>query len=240
MLKQIKLFYRENKVLSIILPITFILVLTTGIIFKQDLLSVLPLFVSLIVMVLQARVNRYGLLLGSLNSLLYCYYYFTMGLMSNFLYAIIISFPMQMISFINWSRNTKGKITKLKKMSAVQYVFSTVAVLISWGAIFFGISLFGNSSYSFLDTLTTVLGITVTVLTMLRFSEYVILQCVSCTITIIMYITIIIGGDLASITYLVYAVYCLICVIMAAVRMFKTHPEIIANRKKKSIQEECL
>ena len=233
MLKQIKLFCIENKVLSIIVPITFILILATGIIFEQDFFSILPLFVSLVVMVLQARVNRYALLLGSLNSLLYCYYYFTMGLMSNFLYAIIVSFPMQMISFINWSRNTKGKITKLKKMSVRQLMISVIIFVLGWCAIFFGISLFENASYSLLDTLTTTLGITVTILTMLCFSEYVILQCVSCTITIIMYTTIVLSGDLASITYFVYGVYCLICVILAAVRMYKSNSEIIVNRKDK-------
>ena len=134
MLNKIKLFYRENKVISIIVPITFFIILTLGIIFKPDPLAIAPLFVSLVVMVLQARVNRYALLLGSLNSLLYCYYYFTMGLMSNFLYAIIISFPLQLVSFINWSRNTKGSVTTLKKMTAAQYVFSGIGFVVMWVA----------------------------------------------------------------------------------------------------------
>ena len=233
MLNQIKLFCKENRLISIIVPITFVLILSTGIYFKQDVLSMLPLFVSLGVMVLQARVNRYALLIGSLNSLLYCYYYYTTGLMSNFLYAIIISFPMQMISFINWSRNAKGKVTKLKKMNAKQLIISAIVFALGWAAVFFGIRLFENASYSFLDTLTTMLGIAVTLLMLLRFSEYVVLQCVSCSITLIMYTTIVLSGDLASITYFVYAVYCLICVILAAVRMYKSNSEIIVSRKDK-------
>ena len=148
MLNQIKLFCRENKLLSAVVAMTFILILITGIIFKSAPLAIAPLFVSLAVMVLQARVNRYALLLGSLNSLLYCYYYFTMGLMSNFLYAIIISFPLQLISFINWSRNTKGSLTALKKMSVKQYIFGATGFILLWGAIFFGISLFGNATMS--------------------------------------------------------------------------------------------
>lgn len=227
MLNNIKNFCRENKILSIMLPITFLLILATGIIFKQELLAILPLFVSLGVMVLQARVNRYAWLVGSLNSLLYCYYYFSMGLMSNFLYALIISFPLQMITFFNWRKKTTDKVTRLKKMSPRQRILAISAFLLAWWGIFFGISFFPNASYSILDTLTSVLGIAVTILTALRFSEYVFLQLVSGAINIVMYVAIIWDGELESITYLIYAIYCLVCIVLAAVRMYNSKHGII-------------
>ena len=233
MFTHVKNFYKQNKILAILLSVTFVLILTTGIIFKQYWLKLLPLFISLIIMALSAKVNRYSFLLGSFNSLLYCYYYFSEGLMSNLLYAILVSFPLQLISFFTWHRKSKGSITELKKMTPLQLVIGITAILAGWATLFTTVSLINGASYSLLDSITTTLGITITILSMLRFSEYALLQIINGMITIFMHVSIFFDGKPENITYIIFSVYSFICVIMALVRMHKTHRHIIANRVDK-------
>ncbi len=232
MFNLVKDFYKKNTLLAVLISVTFVLILVTGIIFQQNWLKILPLFISLIIMALSARVNRYAFLLGSLNSLLYCYYYYSVGLMSTLLYAILVSFPLQLISFFTWQKKSKGSITELKKMKAWQMVICVASILLGWAILFVTVSLIKDASYSLLDTVTTILGISITILTMLRFSEYTLLQILNGIITIIMHISIFLNGHPENITYIVFSIYSFICVILAIIRMHKTNPEIIANRHK--------
>ena len=62
----------------ILLGATAVGITVTGIVFGQDFVRMIPLYVSLFVMLLNSRANRLGLLLGSINSILYAliYYYY--------------------------------------------------------------------------------------------------------------------------------------------------------------------
>ena len=231
MFTHVKSFFKQNTFLAILLSVTFVLILTTGIVFKQDWLKMLPLFISLIIMVLQARVNRYALLIGSINSLIYCYYYYTVGLYTSLIYAIVVSFPLQLISFFTWHRKSKGSVTELRKMTALERIIGIISFAVLWVSVYFAMSFF-NPSYSLLDTTVSIIGIAATILTMLRFSEYTVLQIISGIITIIMHVNICLDGNYANVTYLIFSIYSLTCVILAIIRMHKTNPEIIANRKR--------
>lgn len=230
MLNLFKNFYKENKFLSILMSVTFVLILTTGIYFKQDALKMFPLFVSLVIMLLSANVNRYALLLGSINSLIYCYYYYTTQLYSTLAYAILISFPLQLIAFINWHKNSEGSITELKKMTKKQILMTTALCVISWILLYVIFSIFA-SPYIIIENSATLLGVLITVLTMLRFSEYATLQLLNGFINVVLNISIMMNGDLTNITYLIFSVYSYICLIMAFIRMHKTHPDIIVKAK---------
>ena len=67
---------------KIIIVITGIAILVTGILCKQEFFLMIPLFISLFVMAFQSEANRLGSLMGSMNSLLYagCYIYSGGGL----------------------------------------------------------------------------------------------------------------------------------------------------------------
>ena len=229
MIKTLKSFYKNNKILAILISVTAPIILATGIYFKASALKLIPLFISLIIMVLSAQVNRYALLLGSFNSLVYCYYYYTTQLYSTLAYAVLVSFPMQLIAFINWNRNSKGSETSLKKMSKGQLVFTVIASVASWITLYVVFALFG-SPYIIVENTTTLLGVLITLLTMLRFSEYASLQLLNGLISIILHLQIT-ANDIGNIPYLIYSIYSYICVIMAFVRMHKTHRHIIVNRE---------
>ena len=59
----------------IIIAITFTAIVTTGIIYKQTPLRLIPLIVSIGVMLLSSQANRYAHLIGGINSLVYGFAY---------------------------------------------------------------------------------------------------------------------------------------------------------------------
>ena len=227
----IKTFCKKNKYLCVLALITFVSILTTGIVFHAKPIELLPLFVSLVIMILQANVNRYALLMGAINSLLYCYYHYSMGLMSNCLFDVLVSFPFQLVSFFTWSRKSKGSVTELRQLTWGQRGIGMAVFAAGWMALLWSMGLFNNSAYSVLDTLTTVMGLATMILTVLRYSEYVIFQGVGSVITVWMYAEIVRGGNPGSITYLIYSVYCLICIFLAAKKLYQT---TIATQKTKN------
>ena len=223
MITEIKNFIKKNTFLCILELVTFTAILTTGIIFHQEFWKMLPLFISLIVMVLQAKVNRYAYLLGGLNSILYAIAYFSMGIRESALSALLMSFPLQVITFILWQRKTQGNVTKLRRLNIWAIVGIITAFCASFALMFFKFPHDPNAStYTILmDTSTTLLGFVTTMLTLLRFREYIVTQILAVPLSLSMHIMIMVGGNMANITYVIYSVYCAICLAMAFVRIAK-------------------
>lgn len=223
MITDIKIFLKKNAVLCILELVTFAAILTTGIIFKQEFWKMLPLFISLIVMVLQAKVNRYAYLLGGLNSVLYAVAYFSMGIRESALSALLMSFPLQIITFILWQRKTQGNVTKLRRLN----IWAIIGILTAFCASFAVMLLWfphdpsASTATILMDTSTTLLGFVTTMLTLLRFREYIVTQILALPLSLSMHIMIMLGGNMANITYVIYTVYCAICLAMAFVRIAK-------------------
>ena len=106
-----------NKDISrkIIILIAFVLIVTSSVVMKQDWFYIVPVCVSLIVMSLQADVNRCGYLLGAINSVYYSVVYFSFGIYAGAVNAFFVSFPLQLITFFNWKKNSYGNSVILKK-----------------------------------------------------------------------------------------------------------------------------
>ena len=211
---------RENLFIFICAAVTFVCVLSTAIIFKQNPIKTLPLFISLFVMLLQARVSRYAFLVGGLNSILYAISYVLMGLYATAIYALITSFPLQIITFFNWKKKTSGGVTELRKMSWGVRGLVTLGFALIWIPVFFAIRAIPGANQSVLDVTGTLLGILITVLSMLRLSEYAPLNIVSVCITLATHIAML-RTDTSHITYVIYTVYSGICIIASIIRMKK-------------------
>ncbi len=215
-----KEFIKDNLFVFICAAVTFVGILSTAIIFKQNPIKTLPLFISLFVMFLQARVSRYAFLVGGINSILYAISYVLMGLYATAIYAFASSFPLQIITFINWKKKTSGGVTELRKMSwGVRGLVLLGFVIIGIPA-YFAVSAIPGASQSLLDVTGTLLGILVTVLTMLRFAEYAPLNLVSVAISLATHIAIF-SYDTSNITYVIYTLYSGICIVAAMVRIKK-------------------
>lgn len=73
--------------------ITAVGITVSGIYTRQAVLNILPLYVSLVIGMLQSRVNRFASLMGSLNSVLYGVVYIYFNLYGSALSALLFSCP---------------------------------------------------------------------------------------------------------------------------------------------------
>jgi len=206
---------------NIILVITYIAILTTGIIFKQPFYRILPLFVSVIVMTLQSSANRFGYLFGGINALLYAVVYMNLGAYATALSGLVFSFPMQLITFIYWNKRSYEKSVVFKKMSRNLRLF-TAATFLCACAVCFCILESVGSLYAVLDTLSSIIGIYVTILTMLAFIEYSYLWPINGVLNIFFNVQMMLNEP-SQITYLIYAIYSLYCVMLAFVNVRKLY-----------------
>lgn len=221
MFANIKDTIKKNKLLCLLELITFVLILVTGIIFKQSFWRVLPLCISLVNMFLQANVNRYAFLLGSVNALLYTAAYFSMTLYVSAAYALFFSFPLQLVTFFAWNKKTNKNITELRRLSKPKLILMLLACAVLWGIMFVVFSLF-DSSYIVLDNTQAILGILATVLCLFRFSEYTFFMILSGINGAVMYATMLQEMP-DQITYLIYNVYSVACMLIGCINMRKNN-----------------
>lgn len=197
----------------VLMGCTAFLITVSGIIYNQNFLRILPLYVSLFIALLQSRVNRFASLIGSVNSLLYAAVYIHYNLYGSGISALLFSFPIQLLTFIRWNKHKSGHSTVLRKMSRrnlILLLFGSAAALV---AMWFLLPLIG-SQYVFLDSATTLLGILIYFLTMFAYVEYPFFMLINGAINIFLHIQML--GDTPEIMpFLIFAVYSFICTVLA-------------------------
>lgn len=167
---------KKTKIASLLYEAVVFLLMLAGILYyRPSVFSYIPLLVSVVVMLLQAKVNRYAFLLGAANSILYAVAYVKMSLFATALYALLVSCPLQVATFLNWKCHTAKNKTALKHMANRRRLLLLFCMLGGF-AILYAIFLAFDSQYLLLDNAITVLGIAASVLCLLRFSEYAFLQ----------------------------------------------------------------
>lgn len=196
----------------------------------QSFIRVFPLYISLFIMFLQTRVNRYAFLLGGLNSIIYAAIYFYYTLYASAFYAFLFSFPLQIITFIRWSKHRYKQATIFRKMTAKQRAF-VAAGFFCTGALIMLILSLTNAGYAMLDTSISLLGILATFLTMLAFIEAPFLGLISGLISIILYINMMANGVIEQLPYLIYNFYSYTCVIMSFRKTIALYREQQALKK---------
>ncbi len=209
---------------------TAILITVAGIYFHQSFLRILPLYISLVVGMLQSRINRYASLVGSLNSLLYGVVYFYYGLYGSVFSAVLFSFPIQLLTFIRWNKNKWEHSTVLRKLTVKQRLLLSAGFAAALIAMWIILPLIG-SQYVFLDSLTNLLGIVIYFLTMFAFVEYTFLMLINGVIGIALYVTML-GDTPEMTTYLIYSVYSFICIFIAYFQARKLYASQQAEAKK--------
>lgn len=204
---------KKDIFIFILMGLTGVLITAAGIYYRQNFLLYFPLYVSLIIGMLQSRVNRFASLLGSFNSLIYGAVYIHYNIYGSAFSAFLFSFPIQLLTFIRWNKNKVGSSTRLRKMTVKQRILLSVGFAAALVALWFLLPLIG-SEYVFLDSATTLLGILIYFLTMFAFIEYPVLMLVNGAINIALYITMV--KDSPDITtHLIFAVYSYICTVFA-------------------------
>lgn len=227
---------RENIFTLITVFAAFIFITFTGVIFHQSIFRMLPLYVSLAVSAMQSRVNRYASLVGGVNSIIYAAVYMHYNLYASAMYAMLMSFPLQIVTFVLWSKQPWKQSTMLKKLTCKMRAAVVAGAIAAW--VLVCVFLSGTtSSYRELDTAVTVTGIVATVLTMLSYCEYTAAMVVSGMLSIILYLFMIKDSP-EQITFLGYSVYSLVCSVTAFIRVRKIYDEQQTDKIKS--EERCL
>lgn len=202
-------------------PLVAFGITTTAIVFGQSFLNVLPLYVSLIVASLQSKVNRFASLIGGLNALIYGLVYIYYGLYGSAISAILFSSPVQLITFIHWSKNQISGEVKFKRLSFKQRII-LASVYLFVQVFAFLMLLRSNSQYAILDSIASVLGIFSTFLMMVPYIEYTVCLSVGSFVNILLYISML-AQNPEQTTYLVYSCYSFICVTISIFKAKKIY-----------------
>jgi len=213
-----------ERILSIILiSITAILITVTGILSRQHVLRIIPLYVSLAVGFLQSRANRFASLVGGINALLYAVVYFYFGLYASAVSALLVSSPFQLATFVRWSKNAYKHSTRFRKLSARARFVVAIAFAVCFAVIYLILS-FAGSSYRLLDLTMSLISIFTSVLTLLSFVEYSWLMLGTGVCSILLDATMM-QDHPGQITYLVFSVYSMICIIRQFISVRKLYSE---------------
>ena len=200
-----------------IFRISMIFIIAGVIYYKPPVFLFLPLLVSTFVMFLQSKVSRYAFLIGALNSILYGIAHIMQTLYSTALYALMVSFPLQFLTFLNWSKNTVGNKTQLRQMSTKIRLTILGCIVVVWGLVFVIFSVL-NSKYLLLDISISVMGLLATILCTLRFKEYIFPQLLSNTISFCTYV-LMLKEEPSTIIWVINAANALMCSILAWINM---------------------
>lgn len=195
-----------------LLIVSAISITVAGIFFGQGVLHIIPLYVSLIVGMLQSRACRFSYLLGGINCIIYTVAYLSLGLYAMAAGALLFSCPIQLVTFWRWSRCSYKHSTEFRRLRPIHWGVGTAAFVGSFIMVQFVLRI-ANSNYPTLDNLSTLVSLAVSLLSLLSFREYSWLMPVTCVINLILFFRMSMD-DPAQITYLIYAINSMICVSM--------------------------
>ena len=212
---------REEIFRYVTIALAFTALVISWIALKVPFLKILPLFISLAVVMMQARVNRFGFLLGGLNSVLYAIIYISAGIYASAASALLFSFPVQIITFIRWQKHSYKKSTVLRKLSTKGRILAAGSFIALWGATLGALTLIG-SDFALLDTSVSLLGVAVSLLTMFAYTEYAPLWLLSSVLSLLLNIQMTLS-DLSFFPYTVSGIYNLICTLFALYNVAKLY-----------------
>ena len=202
-------------------------ILTCAFVFGQKWYKVLPTLNTLVILLLGARVDRRSFLLGGLNAAFYGIGYFTEGLYFSVINCLLVSMPLQLFSFFNWKKHADGNSTKLRSLGwkGEIIVISSTAIgclLCGWFLLpFFG----AGQRQAALDIFLFVIGLVITVLSMLRYVESPYYNLVSSAANMVMWI-LICRDNIANINYLIMAAYSFIRVVQSSITWTQQYQKI--------------
>ena len=203
-------FIQKNRWTLLLMLLTGVGITVTGIVFNQDPIRMAPLYVSLTISLMHTRTIRYAHLMGSMNVIAYGFINIYYGLYAAAMSCFFFSCPLQLITFLRWHKNKDGSSTKFRKLSPKWRAVLLLGFAVAWVSIVLILRAVG-SSYSYWDSTSTLLEISVSTLTLLAFIEHAPLRALACVFNVCLAITIFRNSpDYAP--YLIYNIYALICV----------------------------
>ena len=194
-----------------------ILIIAFAIIKQQSFINTLPTLITLVVLIMSVRANRYAFLVGAGNCVLYTVAYLSEGVYFSAASAFLVSMPIQIFSFFVWSRHKETETrSTLIRMKWWQLLLSVVVIFPAWAGCYFGLGAFFEGNMAILDSLSFVLGILISALVAFRFIEGQYFNVIACVIALVMWIFICMKTP-SSINFLIISFYNLFRTVQAAV-----------------------
>ena len=216
-------FFKNNAPLLFGMAVTAAGITAAGLLFHQSFFRILPLYVSLVIGLLQSRMIRYASLMGGVNSILYALVYAHYHLYASAAYALLVSCPIQIVTFIRWSRKPWGQSTVFRKLTAKQRIVTGTVFAGLLVVLGFMLPRLGGE-HTFLDSAITLLGILTSVLTMLSYKEYALLMVAGGVLSSALYVAML-PEHPEQATYLIFNLYSLVCCTLASFRIRKLYAE---------------
>ena len=187
----------------------------------QSFIKTLPTLVTLAVQLLLVRAKPSAFLLGGVNSVLYAVSYFSEALNFSAFFALAISMPMQIYSYFNWKKNTKGGQPRIKVLSLGARLACAAGIVTAWFVFYkcFG-ALVSSGCYVRLDSLIFVLGVSVTLLSSLRYVDAQYIHLISAVLSLVLW-GIICYDKPENINYVIIGIYNLFRSVQTAVSWTK-------------------
>lgn len=189
----------------VLISVVFVAILFCGIWFKQSWIRTLPCLVTLVVLLLSAHANRWGYLLGGLNSIFYAIGYIQLRVYGQAALALLVSLPIQLFTVFYWSRNKTGKKVSMKRLNAKSGSFVAGGTVLVWLVGWLVFSLLKDFNPP-LSSLTFVVGLLASLLAMLAFVESCFVNLLNYLVSTAMNILLVIDS-LSNMTYLIIGVY---------------------------------
>ena len=210
-----------------------VLIVVFAVLREQSFLKTVPTLVTLVVQMLMVRANRFAFLLGGTNAVIYGLAYLSEGLYFSVVSAVLISAPIQIYSFIVWSKNSRGGQAELKFLKKKHLAFTLALSAAGWMGCYFGLSwLFAGQSYPLLDTYVFVMGITISFLAAWRYIESQYLNIISSVISLALWILLTLR-DPANFNYIIISAYNLYRIVQASVSWTQKYYQ--SKREKETV-----
>ena len=204
-------FFKRDIFISVITLLAAIGILVSSIFVGENIFTTLPLYVSLIIGIFSSGANRYGSLIGSINCIFYTVVYIFFGLYAQALQALLISCPIQMVTFLRWNKRAYKSSTRFKSLKLWQILAISAASVAAYVIIMLALKA-TDASHPYIDNAITVISTVQTILALLIYREYSWVALPTCILLVVLDI-IMIPGEPIRIAYLFYSAHALICAI---------------------------
>ena len=200
-------------------------IVASGVLAGQAAYKIIPAVVTLFVVLLSSKLYRIAFLLGAANCVLYAAGYLADGLYGSLASCLVISAPLQVLSWFLWKRSAYKQATVFRRMRPCFYpLIVLAAAALAIGMLYGSNRAGGANGMIALDSVLFALGLAVTVLTMLAFVEGYALNILSCALTCVMWV-ILAARNPRDVTYLLVSLYNVFRVslaLAACVKMYRT------------------
>lgn len=230
MLSKLKSLFPKDKVwLYWLTLLSAVLITWIGIALKQPFYHIFPLYISLIIGVLQSNANRYAPLLGSFNCLIYTVVNISLRLYASAASAFFITGPLQLATYIRWSKQPYKQSTKFRKMNKWQWILAAVFFVAGFIVMNFMLSK-AEANSQYLDSACSLLGFFASILSLLSFREYSWFMA-SYSFLVIGLNASMLPTHPAHLTYVIYAIHSFICMIQQFICVRSLYKEQISTSK---------